>query len=81
MDPDDISPPVQVILKGNLTPFIQDYAEDQPVESKWDWIRFEELTFSCRTKEHNGVVLPEPVVPEPGGVLCVLKRNIVTGGS
>jgi len=46
-----------------------------------DGVRFEGLTFSRRTEEHNGVILPKPVFPKPGEILRVVKRYIVTGGS
>ena len=40
-----------------------------------------ELTFSRRTEEYNGIVFPESVMPEPGGVLRLFKHDIVFGGS
>ena len=46
-----------------------------------DGIRFEEPTFSCRTEEHNGIVLLEFVIPKPGGILRIFKSNVVSGGS
>ena len=75
MDSDEIPRSVQVILKGTLTLRIQGYPER---EAPLTYVaRLLETGHSLRNSLSPVVVLPERVVPKPGGVLRVSSNVIL----